>query len=93
MKTKIVRSKLSEQQAAYLNLIAAELRATPGDVLLSLAFSAIESEVGNDGESKAAQWLASLRGFVDERKVPTIDPGEVNDYASGGRVAVEVPHA
>lgn len=90
---KIVRSKLSEQQYAYLKLIAAEVRSTPGDMLLALAFGGMESDDEDSGVDLIDQWIANLRGFVDERKIPSTDPQRINGYTSGGRIAVEVPHA
>jgi hypothetical protein len=90
VKLHTVRSRLSSQQNAYLGLIAAELRATPGDVLLGLAFGKIESL---DGDIHIGDFIACLKGFVDERKIPSIDPDKANDFYSGGRVAVEVPNA
>lgn len=89
MKTKTVRCELSEQQSAYLNLIAAELRASPGEILLAEAFAGIESAAEECG---VAQMLANLRSFVDQRRVPEVDPDDINDRTGGGRETVAVPH-
>jgi hypothetical protein len=95
VKTTFVRVQLSEQQKAYLDIAAKTFRASPGDLLVAFAFGLIEINQDTGGDKPVESWLQLLRDFVDDRKVPTPDPQEIDGttYQPMGRLAVEVPHA
>lgn len=83
-----VTVEMTVQQKQYLDSISAECRAKPADMLLALAFGMIESDKDEVG---LEHWVACLRGFVDERRVPTFKPSDVNGYESGGEIPEDLP--
>ena len=82
MKTTEIKAELSKEQLEYLQALGYYMRATPAELLVALAFGAVDAAEAMEGQICDA-FSRDLVNYVVERRVPSVDPDVIGQIDSG----------